>query len=928
MSKIKEYREKHPNLFLGWCFGVPTLIMALLYAVLQVYPIGENSVLILDLNAQYVYFFEYLSDVLHGEASLLYSWRRALGGEFMGMFAYYLASPLSFIVALFPKEHITEALLVMFLLKTGLCGLTSGYYLHKNYPSNKISVIVFSTLYALSSYAIVMQHNTMWTDALILLPLVMLGVESLIKDGKYKLFVISLSVTVLANYYIGYMVCIFVFLYFFYYLITHPYDGSLGDERLHGLKSLLRIGVFSLIALAIAAVILLPAYYSLSFGKSTFSNPNYEFTQKFDFLDLLSKLYIGSYDTVRPAGLPFIYCGMLTAMMLPFYFLTKKIPVKEKITGAVLLAIFVISFNASTIDLFWHGLQRPNWLNYRYSFIFIFLLIVFAYRAFTFIREIDYRHILASGGVLLLLLFIIQKQGYEYIDDLKSVWVSVGFIGLYMAVLYAYKNRPFGKHIGAGLLAAVVLTETFCAGIINMTDLDKDVIYSNRTGYQTFMDKMRPAVDAVTEGDDSFFRMEKATHRKTNDNMALDINGITSSTSTLNASVIELLSSMGYRARSHWAKYQGGNPVGDSLLGFKYLILDEKNGFGLYDCVYQDPANALYGYHNPYALSVAFASDNDILALNTTAYQSPFQVLNAMVTALLGEEETVQVFKPLEVTGTDTYGVDIANVTGHKRYTKSAGASSSTVTYSFTAPDFDSHLFFFIPSTWQREVRISVNGADHGKYFENDRYNITYFGEYEADSAITFSLALQKDDLYVSTQAPFFWALDQALFEEVMTKLQAGNFIIEEHSDTELVGKVTVAEGQTTLFTTIPYDEGWHIYIDGMEHMPVRTLGSLISVPITPGEHTVRMIYMPDCFVQGAAISVGGTAAFLLVILFEVLLRKRRKGDGDDGDVEADLPLIPLGAGPTDDPETLDPLSEEQPPALPPIDTDRPGEAE
>ena len=154
---------KKDKLYLLFAFLVPAAVMYLLYVAMKIFPFGDGSVLILDLNGQYVYFFEALRNFVHGDASLLYSFSRALGGEFMGIYAYYLASPLSYIVALFPQERILEALLCLFLLKTGGCGLTFGYYLHKTSKKlNKISIICFSMFYALSAYCIVQQHNTMW----------------------------------------------------------------------------------------------------------------------------------------------------------------------------------------------------------------------------------------------------------------------------------------------------------------------------------------------------------------------------------------------------------------------------------------------------------------------------------------------------------------------------------------------------------------------------------------------------------------------------------------------------------------------------------------------------------------------------------------------------------------------------------------------
>ncbi|MBQ5800511.1 MAG: YfhO family protein, partial [Clostridia bacterium] len=177
---------KRPLLF---CFLLPFTIMLLVYIAMGVFPFGKNSVLVLDLNGQYVYFFEALRSFIYGDSSLLYSFSRALGGEFLGIYAYYLASPLSYIVALFPKKCILEALFLMILTKLGLCGLSFGYMLKSKANTRNLTTIIFSSVYALSSYVVIMQHNTMWIDNVFMLPLIVLGVDSLISEGKYKLFV-------------------------------------------------------------------------------------------------------------------------------------------------------------------------------------------------------------------------------------------------------------------------------------------------------------------------------------------------------------------------------------------------------------------------------------------------------------------------------------------------------------------------------------------------------------------------------------------------------------------------------------------------------------------------------------------------------------------------------------------------------------------
>ena len=109
----KLVREKYYHIL---AFALPIIILYITFYAMEIYPYGEKSVLTLDMDGQYVYFFEQLRDVYTGQSSLIYTFERSLGGEFLGCFTYYLASPLSFLVVLFPATAITEAIMLMFLL--------------------------------------------------------------------------------------------------------------------------------------------------------------------------------------------------------------------------------------------------------------------------------------------------------------------------------------------------------------------------------------------------------------------------------------------------------------------------------------------------------------------------------------------------------------------------------------------------------------------------------------------------------------------------------------------------------------------------------------------------------------------------------------------------------------------------------------------
>lgn len=885
---------KCPYLYLSLCFILPVVIMYLIYLSREIHPFGDGSVLVLDLNGQYVYFFEALRNFVRGDASLLYSFSRALGGEFMGIYAYYIASPLSYLVCLFPKERMLEALLVLFLLKTGGCGLTFGYYLHKTSEKlNKISIICFSMLYALSAYCIVQQHNTMWIDCVMWLPLVALGLEELIKNKKYKMFTIFLALSIFSNFYIGYMVCIFVAIYFFYYYFAAKNNNPL-KEKAHFIASLSRTVLYSALACGMAMIIILTAYYSLQFGKNNFSNPDFTPAVKLDFFDLLTKFFPGSYDTVRPEGWPFLYCGVITLFLVPVFFVSKKFSAKEKILAGCLILFFVLSFCMSTTDLVWHGFQRPNWLNYRYSFMLCFFLLVLAHKGFEAIDSVTSKFFVGIAAALSFFLILVQKMELENMKDFDGIWLSLFFVGLTLILLCLLKKESLKENITL-IMVIFICLETFCNGLSNCLDLHDDVYYSKYSSYNNFISSLQPIVDEIKEQDTSFYRFEKTKHRKTNDNMALGIRGLSNSTSTLNKETIRFLNRMGYASKSHWSKYLGGNPVNDSLLGIKYII--SQDGWDRYYEEFYKEEEGYTAYLNPYALSIAYGVDDLTLSVDMEKEKTPQLQLNALISAMIGEEITV--FVPVEQSDYNLYNMEETYISGHYKFSPQNTSTDAIINYYFDVPKSDVEYYFYLPSDYPREVKLKVDGIPMDTFYGNETSRIVTVGtNFTEGDSMRISLTVAQNEIYVLTDVPMLYYLDMEAFEYAIDKLAQTQYDITEHTESHFIGTINTQKDAQTILTTIPYDEGWNIYLDGEKVEYSKTLNALITFNIEgAGEHTLEMRYMPKAFVLGAACSVACVSIFILLCIIDGIIKisKARKAKKSEQTLPAaeEIPLIP-----------------------------------
>ncbi len=958
------------------CAGIVLLIYMIVTGGL--YPIGNGTPLILDLNSQYVYFFSALRSAVFGDGELLYSFSRSLGGEFLGIYAYYLASPLSYLACLFPADRMQEFSMFLMMLKTALCGITMGYYLHKHSEKfNKLTIVAFSMLYALCGYCVVYQTNTMWIDAVIWLPLLTLGIESLVKYGKYKLFVISLTLTIASNYYIGYMCCVFVLIYFFYYMFAHK-DNLVNnpyEEKKHFVKSLIRIAIFSAIAILIAAVIICSAYYSLGFGKNEFSDPNYDITTRISFFDVLFKFFPGSYDTVRPTnfsadeigtgGFPFVYCGLITLLLMPVYFASKRFSVREKTGSAIFVGFFILSFIISTLDIMWHGFQEPQWLNNRYSFMLCFFMVVLAFKAFENIDDSTVKNsiiisALFFGGFAI----VIQKMAPTLTEEIQGVNSSfklgnfefalfaIIMIAIYLLIIAVIRNSSNTSAVSAVLLI-VISVELLLNGVSNTADFGDDVVFSTYSKYDQFQNIMNPITEVVKKNDDSFYRWEKTAYRKPNDNMQFDIRGLANSTSTLNASTIQLLHNMGYAARAQWSIYLGGTPVNDSLFGLKYIITDrdfsEFYGEPLYDAedfakhegisveelekltLADNSGSENYAkksaadfvvYKNPYALSIAYAASDKVVDFNMKKYNTyvyednksyeelynnggytnPFECTNALITAILGEDEIVEIYKPAKQVAVN-YSEGVKYRVSYGRLDDSIihhvyEGKGGKVTFDYDVPE-DTTLYMYLPAYYTRQVKISATLpiADGTNNFgsnvsTNPTLRIVELGSFGAEELISgkdhnYQLKVETDSdgqFYVQDQESYIYYVDTELLAEVMQKLQKNQLIIHDYSESSFEGAITTDNDNQLILTTIPYDEGWQVTVDGKRVDIIDAVdatpgvdggGALMAFKIdSAGKHTVSMVYRPKIVVVGAVVSVCALAIFISLIVFERKLQK------------------------------------------------------
>lgn len=856
LNTIRRFIVKNKAYFLA--AFIPTAILFIAYIMFGVYPFGKRSVLALDLNAQYVSYFEYMYDVFAGRESIFYSWSRSFSGEFIGLFAYYLASPFNFIVWAFPREYITEGLLTMTLAKAAACGLSAAFFLKKNRGLSDYTTVLFSMMYALSGYFTAHTINPMWLDGMIALPFIITGVEIACDKRKILPYIIPLVYIFYANYYIGYMSGIFSALYFLYYMLSGKSSASDWKERISAIAA---YGFSSVAAILISCPIILPVYKSLALGKMSNADPDYSLHENFNLGDMLIKLFPASYDTIRPEGLPMIYCGTLTLIFVVLYFAGNRSSLRSRIAGGVLLGTLTLSMFIKPVDMMWHGGQVPVWMPYRYCFCMVFLLVAFGAEAFENRCCVTTKALGAVFATLLsVLVFVDYSSSKELIVVIPIVFLAITAAVLAAVILCRYNRAK--RIVSAFILAVLVGTELLVNTEVTLNRAHEDIYYSSRASYADDIPKTRAVVDKLRELDDSFYRMEKTYHRTVNDPLSTGLYGVSHSSSTYNAKVIALMKKLGYGAREHYSRYDGTTKLTDDIFGIKYVLAKNDITVPYDDCIFNE--NGISTYCNDDALPIAFLSDLDIVGSQLDS-SSPFAAQESLARALTGGTE--QFYYPIYDYVFDSKNINIGSTTDdHTSYKKRYENEEAYISYEITMPKSGA-AYMYLPTNYERECAVYLNGDYLRNYFENENHCTAYLGTYKAGEIFTVQLKLNKDALYVSDT--MFCYLDENTlrnFNQTISEMNADTTLTKT-SPTKLKLTVNAAE-DCALFASIPIEGGWTVMIDGEEADILPTVdNTFMCIRVPSGEHEITMVFVPDGLITGLALGIAGIVIFILLLI-------------------------------------------------------------
>ena len=872
-------------------FGIPVVLMLLVMLIAGSVPFrgGKLSMLYSDMYHQYFPFWVEFGRAIRNGEGLLWNWAAGLGMDYLSLISYYLASPLNLISVIVPESLSLEVYSLLMPVKLGLASLFFAIFLNNIFKKEDISISLFGAMYGLCGWALAYQWNIMWLDTFALLPLTVLGMVFLLRDKKPLLYTITLFLSVFSNYYIGFFTCIFVLLLFFVYEISR----WRGFGRL--CADFVRIGWFTVLAIGMSCILELPALAGLQNTQSSVNS----FPEGFKLNIADENTWAGLFDAMRQVagntlggiehswkeGLPNLYCGVGSVILAVLFLTCKEVKWRDKLFSLALLLFFMVSFIVRQLDYIWHGFHFTNMIPYRFSFLFSFVVLYMAYKAWTLREHFRLWQLLLAGAAVVGLILCSESR-----SDPIFLAFNIGFALVYLVALAYFlpgkvPAAPEGeeepdpallldfvarmdqrRRLGTLCLAAVFALE-LC---MNVLSFGVRFAYTYNTNYPKGTDDTVTVLEFLNEREkDTLFYRTETTHSQTlNDGALNGYNGVTTFTSSANVRVTEFMKDLGYGAKNTYNRYcfEESSPVSNLFLNLKYMLERdgdvEKNRY--FDAVFS--AGDVYLLENNAYLPLGFLAESSLGDLVFTGTDH-FDLQNALFSAATGLYTDVwQALEP-ETTGEK---VTITSANGPTVKYKDA-QSGSSVTYFFPA-DREGFVCLDFDVTDRNSYTVYHNGETLYTESLSLTQMIAACDVVPGDTIEVKLTCKSGEEGRMTVRAAI---LDDEIFRRGYEILNASTLELTEFDTTRLSGTID-CDRDGLLYTSIPQDGGWTVLVDGEETEPNLVGDVMVAVPLSAGSHSIAFVYENQAFSLGWKIAA--ICLLLLGLTAPIYYRKRKKG--------------------------------------------------
>lgn len=818
--------DKHEMHRLALTAGAATIMMLCLYALLGIWPFGHSTVVTGDLGGQYVPYFSHFSDALQSGnwAGMFFGFDKSLGGSLAGILAYYCASPLNLLYLLVKVEHYPLMATAILLVKIVLACTFMCFFLGRRFASKGIAPVLPALCYGFCAYSFVYSQNIMWHDVLLMLPLISYGIYRLCRSGRPFFYAITLGLALFSDFYIGYMACIFSVLYFFYELAL---SAPMGTRW----RRCFTFGGASLIAGGLAAVLLVPAYLDVQINKGLGSSIQLTGDTAFKWSEFFYRLLPFNFTWADvEAGLPNVYAGTLVLVLVIVFFTSKGISHTEKLLGGLMLAVLFLSMLSADLVIFWHAMVKPIWFPYRHSFIFCFWMCFLAARALHTAQLSLVRCIIAAilGLGLLGTAFLVRHIWFTM--TLLCIGVMLCFANA-IGFLALRSERVRLRRLASASLCLLCATELVANGAYCMRQFEN----LNADLFTDHVQSGTALVESISQEGVFTARAEKTYFLNYNDPLLLRYPGVSHFGSTQDNASTDLLGALGYKNTNLYTI--GSTAFADAVLGIRYIWGKDVSALPVYCTAFREVGDLWLG-DNPYALPLSyFVPDSTTQFSGFT--DDTFSYQQQLFLELGGEHE---LFTPCDVSG-------------------EFGDNLTDTEYTISIPS-DGLLYITMESnTWQ-PVQLSC-GKLHDSYFGSLGSGTVALGRFKAGE--TAVLSVTPDWGLCSIESIQAMILNEEALASLVKTLRA-NAGETNLTSSELTVNLSETSSGGQYIISVPSTKFVSVILDGVAVSTEDGPAGFISLNLTPGAHTIRVIPAANGFTPGLVISL--TAVTLLCVWY------------------------------------------------------------
>lgn len=877
--KLRNYFYRNQTLLMS--FWLPTLIMLAYFVYRGFYPFGSSSLLTVDMGQQYVDFFKfYRESLLHHPTNFFYSFSKAIGGEMAGEWAYYLLSPFNLLLLPFGGTTLTAGILLVTLAKFGCSGLAMGWWLRHNRVTDEPLIPAFSTAYALMGWMIANQLNLLWLDGAVFLPLIVMGLQRMLNPDQFTqltanatkplfgwgYYVSFLTVMLVANYYMGYMICFFTVIYVCWDAFVHFTNWrALGRKLAHYLGA-------SALAGGLSAIILVPTFLSLLSSKVQYSTDSYNFKFEYAPYKMLSKLFIGSFNfNQMPSGYPNIFVGGSILLLAAWYFFKPQLALKTRLASLVVTAFLILSMCVAPLDLLWHAGQFPVWYPYRFSFIICFWLIYLA--ATTISQPLTFVNNWLAGGSLLVIValgwfFYVKRAQFDYLTP-ETIGITV-ILWVCALILLCWHSL----HPAHGTARFMLGTLMVVSGSLNVIYSLNNISYLSQAEWATPTKALAQNSAQLQKLNSSWYRTAQLYSRTKNDALANGFNAGSYFSSALESKMPNFYALIGNPDGDNYVAYSNGTKISDGLLDMKYYLsakdsssiaknaphpalttwserpdVTSKKSTAVTKVASNNWTNI---YANKTATSIAYLSSKSITKLKATdddpvTYQTNW--LNA-VTGKNSKYFTAENFDQV-VFGNVKAQTNLTN----QVFTRTNLAKAATITFKFTPTTNNTYYLSLGPNLSSDYATFSIGNRELNQYSTWRHTVLVAVASHQKGHEVVITVKFKKSSLWLNNFV--LYQMNDSLVTRRLKQVKRTSLAITHASSRSISGTITTKRANQWLTTTIPYSKGWRAYVDG-KRVATTAVQSKTFVAINikhAGKHQVTFKFTPPGWWLGSGIT-------------------------------------------------------------------------